>query len=268
MVFPDWPTSNDKFINPDGWWAQDAMRWEHGHRLIGWVVGMLAIVLVALSWKSGGRLRLLGLLTLVAICVQGLLGGLRVSEISTTLAMVHGVWGQICFCLACSTALLASRSWVERQTPQRVHAGVLLQRLCLFGVATILIQLILGAALRHFPQGSFLVAHVLWAIVAVFLAGWLAMWVGGSDFRPRILVHLGRALGGLMATQLVLGGFAWVVTFGPSGSSAFLTWAVPTAHVAVGSLALVSAVLLTISVHGLLEPATRGQVSNFSPVNA
>ena len=98
MAFPDWPTSSGHLVNPPAWWQGDHTRWEHGHRLLGWVVGFLAIVLACSSWRRGGSMRLLGVGALLAIILQGVFGGLRVTEISTAWAVVHGVWGQVCFC--------------------------------------------------------------------------------------------------------------------------------------------------------------------------
>jgi cytochrome c oxidase assembly protein subunit 15 len=131
MAFPDWPTSDSHLLNPPGWIGDPLKLWEHGHRLIGWAVGMLAIALAAAAWRSGGWIRAGGTAVLLAIIVQGVLGGLRVTEISTELALVHGVWGQLCFCLACVMALITSRRWAtsheERIAGDRV---VLFRRSC------------------------------------------------------------------------------------------------------------------------------------------
>jgi len=108
MAFPDRPTSNGALVNPPGWWQGEKRLWEHGHRLLGWTVGMLAIVSAASSWRRGTTLRALACATLLAIVIQGVLGGLRVRAVSTPLAIVHGIWGQVCFCLAGVVALRTS----------------------------------------------------------------------------------------------------------------------------------------------------------------
>ena len=54
--------------------------YEHSHRLLGSAVGLLTIVLAIVLWFTEQRqwLRRLGLLALVVVMIQGVLGGLRV----------------------------------------------------------------------------------------------------------------------------------------------------------------------------------------------
>ncbi len=246
MAYPDWPTSDGHYVNPPGWFDQVATRWEHGHRLIGWVVGMFAIVLVFFTWGCGGYVRWLGLGTLVAICVQGVMGGVRVVEISTLWAMVHGIWGQICFCLASVTALVVSRSWQEPAKMIPIVGANLLQKLCAFTSFAIFIQLSLGGGLRHFNCQYSLVLHLLWAVVVAMLIGWIVMWVIGLQRSGELIQKMGWILGLLMVLQLILGGFALIVTVMGGLQSDLLIWAIPSVHVAVGALLLVSSVLLTL----------------------
>lgn len=259
MAYADWPTSDGHLVNPPGWWEQDATRWEHGHRLIGWCVGMLAILLMASSWSSGGTIRILGLSTLGAICVQGVLGGLRVAEVSTAFAMIHGIWGQLTFCLAALTALLTSRKWLSLGPAVPTAAAQTLRRVCLWTSIAIVIQLVLGAALRHFVSDALLGIHVLWAIVASFMIGGAVVYVAAADCSPRWLNKLARNLAILLGLQLMLGGFAWLALFPPGGHIAWLSWMAPSAHVGVGSLLLVCSILLTVSAYRLLEPLRDGE---------
>lgn len=246
MAYPDWPTSAGHYVNPPGWFDQVATRWEHGHRLIGWTVGMLAIVLAIFSWRSGGTVRWLGLGTLIAICVQGLLGGLRVMEISRVLAMVHGIWGQLCFCLASVTALVVSKGWQQPGKTIPIVGANLLKKICMFTSVAIFIQLLLGSGLRHFSCNYSLVFHLLWAVMVTMLVGWVVIWVIGLQRSGELLRTMGWVLGLLMVVQLMLGGVTLIVTVMGGLPSAVLIWAVPSAHVAVGALMLVTSVMLTL----------------------
>lgn len=267
MAFPDWPTSSGHLINPPAWWQQEATRWEHGHRLIGWTVGMLAILLVLFSWSNGGRIRFFGLATLIAISIQGVLGGLRVTEISTTLAMLHGIWGQLCFCLACVMALMVSRDWTTPSSPKPIVAGDLLQRLCLFTAIAIFIQLVLGSALRHFHVDVALILHLIWVVVVTLGVGWVMLWVIGLS-RGRDLLHvLGWSLGLLMAVQLLLGGMTLIVTRMGGVNSYLLTWAIPSAHVAIGALLLACSIMLVMTAYrGLRTAKTRSSDTSVARV--
>lgn len=246
MAFPDWPTSNGHLINPPQWWQQTDTLWEHGHRLIGWVVGMLATALLVVSWRRAGTIRILGLITFLAIVTQGVLGGFRVMEISRPLAMVHGIFGQLCFCLASVTAFVTSRAWMEAKPMGGIPAGGFLRKLGRFVTAAVLIQLAFGAALRHFGGDHALIAHLGWAVVALLLVGWLAMWVMGLPESVSVLPKLGKLLAGLTMVQLLLGGGAFVITMGVAEEASPMNWLVPSAHVAVGALMLVSALLISI----------------------
>ncbi len=258
MAYPDGFHSSGYVIsNPPGWWDKDDTRWEHGHRVLGKIVGLLAISLAIWCWPRGGVVRRLGVINLTAICVQGVFGALRVDEISTTLAMVHGVFGQLCFCLACSVVLVTGRTWREGRGSVSGAGSVLLQRLCLVGAVCVLLQLVAGAAQRHFASQTTLIIHILGAMPVTFLVGWIAMWVMGQQSGPRLFVLLGRVLAVLMAIQLLLGGAAFLVTVMGASKSALLLWAVPTAHVVVGALLLVSMVMLTMCAYHLLRPAKR-----------
>lgn len=270
MAFPDWPTSNAHLINPPGWTENDATLWEHGHRLIGWVVGMIAIASATISWRCGGARRNLAIATLLAISVQGVLGGMRVREISTTLAMVHGIWGQACFCLACVTALVCSRTWVNRQDRLTIPSGPLLFRISLATTAALLLQLTLGAALRHFPGNTLLLVHLLWAVASSLLVGWLVLWVIGNHPRRDLIEMLGWSLGLLMVIQLMVGGVALIVTYMAIGPRGALYWVVPSIHVAVGALVLASSLLLTLSVHRMYktDSAVASSAPDLTPVES
>lgn len=251
MAYPDWPTSGGHLVNPPQWWQVEATRWEHSHRLIGWVVGMLAIAVTTMSWRRRGWIRALGCGLLGAIIVQGVLGGLRVTEISTVFAMVHGIWGQACFCLACALAWITSRTWHQLPSVRPMPAVTAFQRACLATTVATFVQLALGGALRHFGANAALVAHLLWAVVVVLMVGWVAMWVIAQPASLRPLVALGWSLAILIILQLMLGGVTLIVTVMGGWQGGAVVWAVPSAHTAVGALLLATLVMTTLAAYRL-----------------
>ncbi|NIM09076.1 MAG: hypothetical protein GTO53_07995, partial [Planctomycetales bacterium] len=81
MAFRDWPTSDgyNMFLYP--WFAAAWDKFiEHGHRLLGALVGLITIVLTVCLWKfeRRGWVVALGAAALALVIVQGTLGGLRV----------------------------------------------------------------------------------------------------------------------------------------------------------------------------------------------
>ena len=255
MAYPDWPTSDGHLVNPPGWWQGDLTRWEHAHRLMGWTVGFLAIVLAGVCWRCGGKLRLVGVATLAAIIVQGVLGGLRVTEISTTWAVVHGVWGQVCFCLACMAALLTSRAWAASCGALAARRTVFFRRGCWLGLACVFAQLVAGAIFRHFGSRGALIAHLLGAVVVILVLSWLAMWVMEQYGGNALLSRLGRTLAVLIGLQMILGGFSFLVTVMGVNASGFIGWALPSTHLLVGAMILACVLSLTMAGYRVLREA-------------
>ncbi len=82
---------------------------------------------------------------LAAVCLQGLLGGLRVNFDSTDLAMVHGIFGQLTLCTGGLVALATSRWWASAETTRRPKVAWPAVTLLVLCVA----QLVIAAAMRH-----------------------------------------------------------------------------------------------------------------------
>ncbi|MFQ5462917.1 MAG: heme A synthase [Phycisphaerae bacterium] len=255
MAFPDWPTSAGHLVNPPAWWQQENTRWEHGHRLIGWTVGMLAIAATAFAWRRRPTIRWATRATLLAIVVQGVLGGLRVTEVSTLLAMLHGIWGQVCFTLACVTALLASRGWYAMEPAQWVKSGAHSRRLAVWVVLAVFLQLGFGAALRHFKSDVALACHLVWLVIVCFSVGWLTLWIMGAHAGRRLLVRLTQMLAILLTIQLILGSLAFLVTTMPDYWSPMMKWLVPSGHVALGALILASSAMVAATTMRQFAPA-------------
>src|SRR3954464_8165261 len=80
MSVPDWPNSYgyNMFMFPPSKWV-GGIFYEHTHRLMATVVGMLSIVLAIAAWKLESRkwVRWLAYGVLGVVIIQGILGGLR-----------------------------------------------------------------------------------------------------------------------------------------------------------------------------------------------
>src|SRR5256885_6381319 len=157
MAVPDWPTTvgYNMFCSPISKWV-GGIFYEHTHRLVASAVGFLTIILAAWLWIKEERrwLRWLGVLALAAVIVQGVLGGLRVTRMKDELGIFHATLAQMFFVLVCSIALFSSRWWTERREPSGDPAELsLLRRFSILGTALILLQLVLGATMRHQHAG-------------------------------------------------------------------------------------------------------------------
>ena len=141
------------------WWPDPATRLEHTHRLLGYFVGFSALGLLIGVLASGARRRP-GLVALtvglvVLVIVQATLGILRVDDQSLVLAGIHGVLGQIFLALTVVAAAACGRYWTTRplrstSTPESPVKNCRSARwITRILVALLLVQLALGAAVRH-----------------------------------------------------------------------------------------------------------------------
>lgn len=288
MAVPDWPSTfgYNLFLYPWSTWLSGP--WdlfvEHGHRLLASAVGMLTIGLVVVFWRTGERLwlRNLSLAALALVIFQGVLGGMRVLLDERTLAMLHGCTGPLFFALTVALAVFTSKSW--RSSPDAPSGDLatasLVRGLAVITCILVYLQLVFGAVLRHVPVDSEPRAFFLAVQFHLFLAGVLTLHIVALatlviwKFRlVQPLAKLTWLLCGLIGLQILLGAGTWVVKFavptwaadwmpfGPIANQAdgWLQTHVITAHVAVGSLLLVTS--LSIALYALrqlsLSPVAR-----------
>src|SRR5437660_3760862 len=92
MSVPDWPNSYgyNMFLFPPRLWIGGIL-YEHTHRLMATVVGMLSIVLAIWTFIAERRpwVRWLSAGVLGMVILQGVIGGLRVVLVKLDLAIVH-----------------------------------------------------------------------------------------------------------------------------------------------------------------------------------
>ena len=257
LAVPDWPNTfgYNMFLYPLSEMVGGIL-YEHSHRLIGSIVGLLTIALfIMLILKDSRRwIKWLGLAALFGVSVQGVLGGLRVTELNLNLAIVHACLAQAFFALLCGICWFTSRDWFENQNlSERIRDDVSakkLRRLSLITTCLIYIQLIFGAVLRH--TGNRLDAHLLFAfLVALHIFLLARRFFSMGEDTQRIGQLLPLLLLGLLAVQLMLGTGAYIMKLTALSAtvSELLTDIVTTAHVAVGALMLVSSFVITLKIY-------------------
>src|SRR5262249_62363693 len=91
LAVPDWPTTfgHNMFLFPPSGMVGGVF-YEHSHRLLGALVGLLTLSLAATLWRAGGRLRGLGLAAVAAVLLPGVVRGVRVVLTADAPAMSHG----------------------------------------------------------------------------------------------------------------------------------------------------------------------------------
>jgi len=262
LAVPDWPTTfgYSMFLYP---WSRmvGGIFYEHSHRLIGSVVGILTVTLAVWMWITEPRrwLRWLGGAAVMAVIVQGVLGGLRVILISdgTTIAIIHGCLAQAFFALTVSVALFTSQGW--KQEPEQIPGAEArrLRRLSLLTTGLIALQIIVGAILTH--AGLLLNAHLLFAVLVTIHVSMLAARILRHDRDKGTLVPPVIVLCSLLFFQLFLGLGLYVGRFTSLGlpNAALTGLALPVTHRLTGALMLATCLVLTLRAHRRAASVTR-----------
>jgi heme a synthase len=250
MAVPDWPTTFGMNMFLYNFWdASWGVFIEHRHRLFGSALGLTAIVLAAWFVAVDGRrwMKALGVAALLAVVVQGVIGGSRVRLNSTTWAAVHACTGQAVFALLVALAVLTGRDWLGDSAP--LPDDQHLRRRSVVTLALVSAQVVAGAWLRHFGTSLALAAHAALALAVWGHAGALAWRVERERRRVPQLLPSGRAMALAVTVQVALGIAAWWMLrpFDGLARSVTLPQALArTGHQANGALLLASAVVLTL----------------------
>ena len=245
LAVPDWPSTfgHNMLLFP---WSQmiGGVFYEHSHRLVGALVGLLTLVLATALWREGGRLRRLGLVAIAVVLVQGVLGGLRVVLQQNALAIFHGSLAQAFFALLAAVALLTAprgRVGVAQVEPR-------LKALTVVAAALVYVQIVFGALLTHAGR---LDLHLAGAVLVFVLVPLVAAQLRRTG--DVVAAPLARLLLVLLAVQLTLGAGSFLARFSslwmPGGQTTVLF--LPVAHRLIGSLILGAAVALAVRVSGI-----------------
>jgi cytochrome c oxidase assembly protein subunit 15 len=214
MAFADWPSSDgqnmllypflkdfstrpDKFV-------------EHGHRLAGVVIGLTAVALAFKCWPMRGWVRNFGLGILIAVILQGLLGGARVLLDAGTLAMTHSMTGALFFSFCVVFRMLLSEQSAQWLATRERHLGAVGFAAGCVMPAIVLLQYFLGGMLRHLHMLRN--EHIIGAIVTLMVCCWAGVsLIRGSNPALR---RCGVAVVGAVFLQFSLGLGALVTRFG------------------------------------------------------
>lgn len=276
LAVPDWPNSfgHNMLLYPLSEMT-GGIFYEHAHRLYGMLVGLTAITLLVMVFihDRRGWVRALATLIFLMVCIQGLMGGLRVTghlttsqtdvRPSTILAIAHGMFGQFTFAAFVLLAIVSSRRWRGAERPIASPFARLDRTWTSLLVGALVLQLFLGACYRHFatppldgapkpvPPAWAMHGHLTFSVVVLIVA-----LVAGLRAKTRreqgvpMVPTLGRTVNALVGIQMTLGIVAFVTTLLRKTTSIPIWELVPTsAHQANGALLLAAATALLAAVH-------------------
>jgi cytochrome c oxidase assembly protein subunit 15 len=250
LAVPDWPTTfgHNMFLFP---WSGmvGGVLYEHSHRLLGALVGLLTLGLAGIIWGSErrGALRGLALAALALVCLQGLLGGLRVVLLREALAIIHGCLAQAFFGLVVALTVLSSRGWTAPAPCSPAEAGRTWW-LSLAASGALSLQIVLGALTVHDRWPGWVTLHLAGAVIAGIATAGLVMHVLGRHAGRPALTRPAGALGLLLVVEVGLGLGAYVARFtgGAVPGGLPTTLALPVGHRAAAALLLGAALVLAL----------------------
>lgn len=242
----------------EDWFRNIGQFVEHSHRMVGTVVGLFAIgaVLAAFVEGASAAARRATTIALIAVCIQGTIGGFRVLENSENLAFLHGALGQAVFGVIVAAAVISSPRWLNAE-PKLLAQATSLRRTANNAVTSVYMMIVAGAWLRHTDEPVALAVHLmvlLYTAASVFgLVHKLKSLETGSQ--GDWLHVCAKRLTVLFAAQVALGIFAFAAVFiwyGPTATGVHDS-VLPTLHVLGGALLLGQCVASRLWVGKLLR---------------
>jgi cytochrome c oxidase assembly protein subunit 15 len=267
LAVPDWPLSFGKFFPQ----MVGNVFWEHGHRMVATSVGILVIVLNIWLWRREQRawVRRLGFLALIAVIAQGLLGGLTVKwMLPLAVSSAHATLAQLFFCTMVSLSVFTSPGWNEPRACVEEKGSLSLRHLSIAAAVSILVQLVLGATLRHSATWdkhlptNLVLTHVAGALIVLLILGSTIFRTLRRYREETYLTRPAKIAGTLLIVQLSLGVAAYLTRLAspnaPQPRNPMV--GITVAHVACGALVFASTIVLAIRAHRVL----RGETTNAS----
>jgi cytochrome c oxidase assembly protein subunit 15 len=247
LSVPDWPLSYGKLMPP----MEGGILYEHGHRMVATTVGILTIVSLVWILRVEKRrwMKRLAVVALVAVIVQGVLGGLTVIYLLPWwISSSHACLAQLFFSTTVVMAIFTSDWWLRGASETEEDARHPIRGLSILAAVFVLGQLALGAAARHKAIGS--IYHICGAPIVTFVVLWVSL---------RILLHYAQnrelrtgalALIGITIAQVFLGIAAYMtrIAYADAVQPMPLMVTFTVFHVAVGALTMATSVVLAILV--------------------
>lgn len=208
LAVPDWPLSYGMLFPP----MVGGVFYEHGHRLVAAVVGLMTVGLLGLilRYESRTSVKKLGVLAVAMVICQGVLGGITVLlMLPVATSAGHAILGQT-FWMVTIAIVYATTNQVEIVAQSSI-ASVRLLAVATYG------QLVVGAIMRHCGAGlaipDFPLSGGQW--IPTFSPDWVAkidamrLVIGLPDVTMgQLMIHALHRLGGIVIFGLALH-WAW-----------------------------------------------------------
>lgn len=201
----DWPTSFGRWFPPLKLLSGGAF-FEHSHRVIAFILGLLLLAEAILIWSVEERrwLRWFALAAVAGVVAQAILGGEVVRRLlHYWLPVLHACFAQIMFGAILSLAVFTSKWWIEQRETLEDKEGISAHFLAVLNAMVMFLQVFLGAGFRH--QYAPIWPH----IVGAFVVLGMVIWTAGTlrrRFESCRELRFGRVLlHSMLGVQILLG---------------------------------------------------------------
>ena len=215
------------------------------------------------------------LLIAIAFCCIALVWWQRTGEFERRRA-AHATLAQLFFCTMVSLSVFTAPGWSEpRQTLWEKKGRLPLRHLCVAATAAILIQLVLGATLRHSATWdqhlplSLLLTHLAGALTVTLLLGATVLTTLHRYRDETYLTRPAQLAAALLCVQLSMGLAAYLTRLrSPSAPQPRNPMVgVTVAHVACGALVFAATIVLALRAFRVLR-AEREAAREYAPMGA
>jgi heme a synthase len=261
LSVPDWPKSFGTWF-PSLRQLVGGAFFEHSHRVIAGVLGILLLVEAALIWFKDQRrwLRWFALIAVGGVVVQSILGGEVVRKLlQYWLPVLHACFAQLMFGAILCLAVFTSKWWIEEHEPLPDQGGFSIHKLAVLNAVVMFLQVFFGAGFRH--QYVAIWPHLLGSALVLGVMIWTAA-VMRRRFDHSKEMTFGRTLlHSMVGMQILLGAAAYwsrLVTadsLEPNPAMVVLT----VVHTVFGALVFASAILVVLMCYRLVP--LRGTVA-------
>jgi cytochrome c oxidase assembly protein subunit 15 len=266
LSVPDWPKSFGTWFPTLRQLAGGAF-FEHSHRVIAGILGVLILVQTILLWTKESRtwLRWFAFTAVLGVVAQAILGGETVRQLlHYWLPVAHACFGQIIFAAVLSIAVFTSKWWLTEHSQLEDGGTPSIHFLVLLNALAIYFQVILGAGFRHSEIPLW--PHMAGAIVVLGIVVWTAVALGKRFPQSPEITKARMLLHSIFGTQFLLGLAAYwsrltTADVSQPGPTMILLTVI---HTVVGAILFAFSILVVLICYRLV-PRSREVTSPASP---
>jgi cytochrome c oxidase assembly protein subunit 15 len=265
LSVPDWPKSFGTWTPP----MVGGVFYEHSHRVIAGVLGVLTLILAIWIWVKEERrwLRWFAVIAVGGIVAQAILGGQVVIRLlHYWLPVIHACFAQIMFGALLSIAVFTSKWWISDRPQLDNRDSPSIHSLALLNAGVIFLQVFLGAGFRHKEIPIW--PHAAGSLAVLATVVWTAVVLRKRFESSRELTKMRILLHSAFGLQFLLGILAYWSRLAsadapqPMGMMIMLT----VTHTVVGALLFAASVLTILLCYRLVPRAGEVAVSSEGPV--